>query len=325
MKFLGTGWALLAILSLIMFDPYAVFSVRFADHPNSLLIDELAETKNSKVLLISSWDDVYSLERNHYWRSEINADYVESKHSEVLNAASLGDEQFNEYLKKNQITHVLVPKTTDIAGIIFHKWGIRGSININLNSRYFSKVAESSGPFSSSLYKVNFQERSSLEIQNYDYQLTWANVDWWFFKSGKSTKEIGMYSIDYSIGYDGGPNASWFYDLSPDRSNVLKLTYESKSEQLQKVIIRVGLVAAYGENAPRHEIQVMTPNETKNLILSSNGPEFFETSLSSTQSISVQNVTPCRLPREFEPNDESDFKICFGVSTVEIIPQTPLK
>jgi hypothetical protein len=85
------------------------------------------------------------------------------------------------------------------------------------------------------------------------------------------------------------------------------------------VIIRVGLVAAYGENTPRHEIQVMTPNETKNLILSSNGPEFFETSLSSTQSISVQNVTPCRLPREFEPNDESDFKIWFGVSTVECI------
>ncbi len=107
-------------------------------------IEAGAEAKS--VLLLSSWDDVYSLEYNNYWRSEVSEDFVEARYEEVLDAASLGDDFFNQFLQSKGITHVLVPESTSVRGQIFHKWGERGSININLNARFFTLVEKTSGP-----------------------------------------------------------------------------------------------------------------------------------------------------------------------------------
>jgi hypothetical protein len=42
----------------------------------------------------------------------------------------------------------------------------------------------------------------------------------------------------------------------------------------------------------------------------------------SGSEVRIKNVTPCRLPSEFEPNDESIFKICYGIGTVQVTPVT---
>jgi hypothetical protein len=131
-----------------------------------------------------------------------------------------------------------------------------------------------------------------------------------------------MYAYgDYSISYDGGEDSSWFYDLSPDRSNELILQFNSES--IQKVIIRIGLLAAYGVNAPDHEVLVESKNFSERLTLTAAGPSYVDVVVESGSDIRIKNVTPCKLPREFESNDESIFKICYGVGTVHVTPVTP--
>ena len=281
--------------------------------------DSASEQNN--VLLLSSWDDVYTLEYNNYWRSEVSEEFVEGRYDEVLDAASLGDEFLNQFLQSKGITHVLVPESTSVRGQIFHKWGERGSINIDLNSRFFTLIEKTSGPFASTLYKV--RESGSTSDQNVatDYSLEWSNVDWWFYRSGRSKKEVGMYAYgDYSIGYDSGESSSWFYDLSPDRSNELVVHFKSK--EIQRVNVRLGILAAYGVNAPDHEVLVESKSFSERLTLTSAGPSYVNVVVESGGEIRIKNVTPCLLPSEFEPNDESIFKICYGIGTVQVTPVT---
>ena len=280
-----------------------------------------ASSGEKSVLLLSSYNDVYSLEYNNYWRSEASEDFVEARYDEVLDAASLGDDFFNQFLQTKGITHVLVPESTSVRGQIFHKWGERGSITIDLNSRFFTLVEKTIGPFASALYRVresgsNFDQKVAA-----DYSLEWSNVDWWFYRSGKSKKEVGMYAYgDYSIGYDSGESSSWFYDLSPDRSNELEVHFKSKD--MKKVNVRFGLLAAYGANAPDHEVLVESKNFSERLTLTAAGPSYVNVVVESGGEIRIKNVTPCLLPSEFEPNDESIFKICYGIGTVQVTPVT---
>ena len=289
--------------------------IGFGSNANGLLVSSGARS----VLLLSSYDDVYSLEYNNYWRSEASEDFVEGRNDEVLDAASLGDEFFNQFLQSKGITHVLVPDSTSVRGQIFHKWGERGSINIDLNSRFLTLVERTSGPFASALYKVRQSGSNSDQNVAADYSLEWSNVDWWFYRSGRSKKEVGMYAYgDYSIGYDSGESSSWFYDLSPDRSNELEVHFKSKD--IKKVSVRFGLLAAYGANAPDHEVLVETKNSSRYLTLTAAGPSYVDVAVESGSEIRIKTVTPCKLPREFEPNDESIFKVCFGVGTVQVTP-----
>jgi hypothetical protein len=273
------------------------------------------------VLLLSSYDDVYSLEYNNYWRSEVSEDFVEGRYDEVLDAASLGDELFGQFLESKGVTHILVPATTNARGQIFHKWGERGSVNIDLKSRLFTLVETTSGPFASALYKLRESGSNSAQNVAANYSLEWSSVDWWFYRSGRSKKEVGMYAYGgYSIGYDGGEESSWFYDLSPDRSNELIMHFTS--EDIPKVNIRMGLIAAYGVNAPDHEVVLETNNTTKQVILTAAGTTYVDVVVESGSEVRIKNVTPCRLPSEFEPNDESIFKICYGIGTVQVTPVT---
>ena len=282
-------------------------------------IEAGAEAKS--VLLLSSWDDVYSLEYNNYWRSEVSEDFVEARYDEVSDAASLGDDFFNQFLQSKGITHVLVPESTSVRGQIFHKWGERGSITIDLNSRFFTLVEKTSGPFASALYRVRESGSNSDQNVATNYSLEWSNVDWWFYRSGRSKKEVGMYAYGvYSIGYDGGEDSSWFYDLSPDRSNELVVHFKSK--EIKRVNVRLGILAAYGVNAPDHEVLVESKSFSERLTLTSAGPSYVNVVVESGGEIRIKNVTPCLLPSEFEPNDESIFKICYGIGTVQVTPVT---
>lgn len=292
-----------------------LMAVGFRPEENGLM----GSTGARSVLLLSSYDDVYSLEFNNYWRTEASEDFVEGRYDEILDAASLGDDYFNQFLQSKGITHVLVPESTSVRGRVFHKWGERGSINIDLNSRFFTLDGVKNGPFPSVLYRVRKSGSNSDQNLASGYSIKWSNVDWWFYQSGRSKKEFGMYAYsDYYVGYDSGEIASWFYDLSPDRSNELILQFNSKS--IQKVNIRIGLLAAYGINAPDHEVLVEAETFSERLMLTADGPIYTNVVVESGNEVRIKNVTPCKLPREFEPNAVSEFKICFGVGTVEVTP-----
>jgi hypothetical protein len=308
------------ILSVLSLPSLVIFAFLFWPISTELPVNGIETGAEAiSVLLLSSWDDVYSLEYNNYWRSEASEEFVEGRYDEVLDAASLGDEFFNQFLQSKGITHVLVPESTSVRGQIFHKWGERGSITIDLNSRFFTLVEKTSGPFASALYRVRESGSNSDQNVATNYSLEWSNVDWWFYRSGRSKKEVGMYAYGvYSIGYDGGEDSSWFYDLSPERSNELILHFNSES--IQKVGIRIGLLAAYGVDAPDHEVLVESKNFSERLTLTAAGPSYVDVAVEAGSEIRIKNVTPCKLPSEFEPNDESIFKICYGIGTVQVTP-----
>jgi hypothetical protein len=313
----------MATLIVLVTDPLGIIARNSSNDSYYQIRSELSKTKEAKVLLIGSWDDFYSLEFNSYWRKEVSAQFVERNYWEVLDAASLGDEFFNKYLQSKKITHILTPQSTFIKGVIFHKFSNRGSIEIQLGKPYFETVTASYGPHASVLLRVSRPANPTTTAIDPMYQITWRNVDQSFYTRQTKVTEVGLYSHSFKTFYDGGPDVSWFFDLSPERSNVLEIELESKSNLLQRVSAEITLVAAYGPNAPPHVVSVNTSTSTETKTLSSGTPGVFQVKLSAGETAKISNITPCRLPSTFEPTDAGSHQICFGVSKVVISLENP--
>ena len=320
---LNLVWLLIILLVVLAADPLGILKGNFSQDSYTQIRNELSEYNKAKVLLIGSWDDFYSLEYNSYWRKEISTDFVERSYSEVLDAASLGDNFFNKYLNSKGITHILVPQTTFNRGAINHKFGNRGSIDIKLGDPFFETEASSIGPYASVLLKVGKVSEVNSEASGPKYEITWENVDWRFYTKQTKKIEVDLYNYSYSTFYEWGPDVSWFYDYSPERPNVLEIGYRSSSQILKNVTIQLTLVAAYGPNAPEHIVTVSARDFSETKTLSPNNPGVFRFSLNVGESVIIENETPCRAPSVFEPTDLSINKICFGVTNVSIYPENP--
>ena len=318
---LSLTWLLIAVLVVVVSDPLGVLSGNFSRDSYTEIRRALSKSDNSTVLLVGSWDDFYSHEFNDYWRSEMGVGYVERNYGEILDAASLGNDYFNKFLRAREITHILVPKSTFDQGAILHKFTNRGSIEIYLTEPYFKVEGASSGPYASVLLKILKTPKVIASADTSAYEITWRNTDWWFYTKQTKMTEVGLYGYSYSNFYEWGPTVSWYFDLSPDRSNILELGYFSSSTDLRQVTIELTLVAAYGPNAPEHEVLVSTGEYSEAKILSSQRPGIFRVTVNTGETIKITNVSPCRFPRSFEPTDMSDFKICYGVSKVLVSPE----
>jgi hypothetical protein len=315
------SWLLIALMVVLLSDPLGVLDGNFSGDSYSQIRREIDNTENAKVLLIGSWDDFYSLEHNDYWRNEISEEYVERNYGEVLDAASLGSDFFNSYLRSRKISHILVPRSTFDKGAIRHKFASRGSIEIELGDPFFKMVATKNGPYEAVLLKVIDALNPPTMPSEVAYDLLWKNTDWWFYTKQTKITEVGQYKLSYLPFYEWGPDVSWYFDLSPERSNVLELQFNSSTETIDRVKVELTLVSAYGSNAPPHEVWVSAKNYSETKVLSPNSPGIFSVNLKSGESLMIRNLTPCRLPRSFEPSDLSEFKICYGVSKVLISPE----
>jgi hypothetical protein len=282
----------------------------------------LSKTKDAEVLLIGSWDDFYSLEYNSYWRQEMSKEYVERNYIQILDASSLGDDFFNKYLSSKQITHILVPESTAVSGRIYHKFGIRGTIDISLNSKYFKKVLKYSGPYPSVLFQVLDPSNGGHKETNPKYSLTWIGVGSEFYSLKNSVIEVGMYGYEYNTDFESGPEVSWFYDETPDRPGYLELKFESSNASLESAYFEIEFVAAYGPNAPTHVVIFETNGTIRATTLSAGAPQKVSVTIKNGGSIKFLNGTPCRLPATFDPADASLRKICFGITAVRVTPLT---
>ena len=320
---LNLTWLLIAVLIVLVADPLGVLAGNYSSDSYSQIRSELSKTKNAKVQLVASWDDFYSLEYNNYWRSEMSTEFVERSYVGVLNAASLGESYFNNYLQSKGITHLLIPNSSVQNGRIFHKFGDRGSIDISLQSPFLTKVASSSGPFATSLFQVEKHTHFNESLTDGDYLLTWNGVGSEFYSKKNTVTEVGMYTYDYNTHYENGSDVSWFNDQTPDRPGYLELRYQSRNPRLSSVRIEIELVAAYGPNAPIHVVVVSVAQSVKAITLTAGNPRNISRIIGDGESIKVSNGTPCRVPSTFEPSDASLSKICFGISAVRVIPVTP--
>ncbi len=316
---LNLTWLLIVALIVLVADPLGLLAGNFSSDSYSQIRSELAKTQNAKVQLVASWDDFYSLEYNNYWRSEMSTEFVERNYGEVLDAASLGEEFFNQYLVTNEITHLLVPASSAASGRIFHKFGTRGTIDISLNSNYFKEVSKSSGPFASALFQVINPLNIGQQVTSPKYSLTWIGVGSEFYAQKNTVTEVGMYGYEYNTYYENGPEVSWFYDETPVRLGYLELKFESSNASLETAKFEIELVAAYGPNAPSHVVMFEINGAVSSTTLSAGVPQKVSVAISKGESIKFLNGTPCRLPSTFEPADTSLSKICFGVTAVRVV------
>ncbi len=316
----NTTWLIIGLLIILVVDPLGVLAGNFSSDSYSQIRTELSKTKNAKVQLVASWDDFYSLEYNNYWRSEMSTEFVERNYVEVLDAASLGEDFFNRYLVSNNITHILVPKSSVASGRIFHKFGKRGTIDISLFTAYFKEVSNSSGPFASALFQVIESSEYVQKVTSPKYSLEWVGVGSEFYEQKNTVTEVGMYSYDYNTYYENGPDVSWFYDQTPERPGYLELKFETNNQYFGAIKIEIELVAAYGPNAPNHVVMYKSNDAAGTVTLKAGAPQKISVTVQKSGSVRLMNGTPCRVPSSFEPSDASLSKICFGVSAVRVTP-----
>lgn len=317
MQLLLTLVAALALLIAVSPSIFGRGSIRFS---NSSIPKEINETENPKVLLLGSWNDYYSIEYNSFWRQEMGEKFVERDYEEVLDAASYGDELFNQYLNSKRITHLLVPRESFDNDAIYHKFGTRGTIDIQLSTPYFEQVGYLEGPNSAVLLRVLNPHNSDHYFVPSSYKITWKNVDTSFYSINKKTEESGLYRLLYSSSYENGPNVSWFFAPESDEENFLEIAVESLPSTSSEITLSVTLAAAYGPNAPSHTISLKTLTHFEKRTLEPSNPETFEVVLQRGDTMEIRNITPCRLPRTFEPSDLDTRRICFGVTKVSIHP-----
>jgi hypothetical protein len=311
-------WILVATVALLVVHPPSSIPGGLSNNPYSALQKELDRTKESKVLLLGSWNDYYSIEYNSYWRIEMGKKFVEREYGEVLMAASFGDDFFNRYLNSRKITHVLVPLGSAESGVVRYKFGTLGTIELKLSYPYFMKVGENIGPNPSVLFKVLNYSTEDPNLVLPTYEIFWKNVESGFFTLQEKTEEIGIYRLLYSSFYENGPEVSWFFKGESDGEDSLEIGIKSLPSYLDKVMMEITLVAAYGPNAPSHTVLVKTTSNFENLNLGPNSPAVFNVDLRSGESVNIENVTPCRLPKTFEPSDLDTREICFGISKILI-------
>ena len=333
MATLGNLWrkALLILLSvtclfLVFVNPNGVATGNLDLDPYSPILSEVTATKHGKVMLLSSFDDFYSIRSNFDLRREFGESYVERGYDKVLSAASLGDESFNAYLINKGITHVLVPLSTSQRGEIRYKWGELGSIRIRLTEPYFALVTGTAGDFPVVLYKVVTNATSkNQELDDTRYVLKWGDgVRNEFYQIIPSLEDKGMYSFEYGRSYENGLNINWVFsyprstDGLPDRQEIAEFQYLGRSPEMESVTAEVTLIAAYGPSAPTQIIRVIHNGVSTAQTVTASQPAVVKLKLRHGDKVRFSNVLPCRLPQTFQPGEEDWRKYCYGISDIKV-------
>ena len=317
---------LMTLIFVVVVNPYGVASGSLDLDPYSPIRSELANTKNGKLMLLSSFDDFYSIQSNDNLRRETSEAFVERGYDEILSAASLGDEFFNGYLRSKGITHILVPVTTSERGEVRYKWGELGSIRIKLSEPFFNSVIGTAGDFPVVLYEVLLRDATiNQQTFNPKYFIQWGSeIRGEFYQVIRTQVERGQYSYEYSKSYENGLDVNWVFsyprstDGLPDIPEIAEFQYEGKSQEMQHVNAEITLVAAYGPLAPLQIVRVIYNGESVAYNLTATQPAVVKLQLNNGDKVQFRNVLPCRQPQTFQPGENDWRKYCFGISDIQI-------
>ncbi len=299
MATIGDPWrkALLLIsvtcLFLVLANPYGVATGNLDLDPYTPVRSEVAKTKHGKVMLLSSFDDFYSIRSNFDSRREFGETHVERGYDKVLSAASLGE---------------------------------LGSIRIQLTEPYFSQVTATAGDFPVVLYKVVTHATSkNQKLEDARYVLKWGDdVRNEFYQVIRLLSEKGMYSYDYDKSYENGLDANWVFSFPrsteglPDIQETAEFQYLAKSGEMDNVTAEVTLIAAYGPSAPTQIIRVIHNGVSTAHTVTASQPAVVKLKLRNGDKVRFSNVLPCRLPQTFQPGEEDWRKYCYGISDIQV-------
>lgn len=317
---------LVLVGSVAVINPYGVASGSIDIDPYSPIRSELSSISNGKLLLLSSFDDFYSIRSNDILRRETNETYSERGYGEILSAASLGNQFFIGYLHSKGITHILVPLTTSRRGEIQYRWGELGSIRIQLSEPYFAPIVTTAGDFPVVLYKVLGESTDHIpQLDHPDYLIKWGpDIRGEFYQVIHSQVEKGLYSYEYSKSYENGLDVNWVFSYPrsteglSDIPEIAEFQYQGKSSVMEHVDAVITLVAAYGPLAPMQIVRVIHNGESVAYQLTADQPAVVNLRLSNGDKVRFSSVLPCRQPQTFQPGEEDWRKYCFGISNIQV-------
>jgi hypothetical protein len=321
-KILATALIILIFVFSFLYIPFGID----VQEPVDELLKIVSQTPNSKTLYLSSFDDYYQNDVKQYELRIGGLDFAEQGRKQIIQAASLGQDFFNDFLISHSVTHVLVPLTSAVRGEIRYKWGEFGAVRIQLIEPYFKMVTGSGGDFPLVLYQLYLGKiHNTQRVIDSEYELKWGGqVRRSFYELQSTVEEDGLYRYKYSFSYENNFDANWVYGYPTVQSGVAKKTeyvqfkYESNSPDLARVSIALTLVAAYGSNAPVQVLKVSKNQDAKSYILEALKPLVVTVEVESGDMISVRNVLPCRQPRLFQPDDLDLREYCFGITDIEV-------
>jgi len=309
----------ITVVVLCLMNPMGVAS-GYRDFDNySEIRSVLSETNNGKLMYFSSDNDFFEFASTSEIRKQFSADFALEGVDETLSAASFGNWSFNKYLNNNQITHILVPWSSAQRNKVVRKWGVHGSIAIDLTSPFFIRQTVTTGEFPVALYKV--VQTGKLNWQSNDYKLKWDYLTRGdFYRQRESVREVGLYAYEYQSNFRDSSSVSWVMadDFGVAESPAFEI--QSSLSNNAKFQITMEFLAAYGSYAPDQVVILSSENWTKSVKISSNKPGSIVFELTPGEKIKLGTGLPCRRANSFDPATSDMRQFCYGISDVTIRP-----
>ena len=309
----------LTVVVLCLMNPMGVAS-GYRDFDNySEIRSVLSETNNGKLMYFSSDNDFFEFASTSEIRKQFSADFALEGVDETLSAASFGNWSFNKYLNNNQITHILVPWSSAQKNKVVRKWGVHGSIAIDLTPPFFIRQTVTTGEFPVALYKV--VQTGGNVLQTSEYELKWDDSTRGdFYSQIESVREVGFYTYDYLSNFRDGASVSWVMSDELGVAENPAFEIQTSTNEISSFHITLEFVAAYGSYAPDQVITVSLPNWTKSVKVSSNRPGRVAFDVTSGEQVKLSNVLPCRSANSFDPATSDTRRFCYGLSSITVRP-----
>ena len=293
----------------MLFSALALNRVASSSSPYRQLTDALAKAEGAKVLSIASYDDFYNLPMARYLLKQHQS--AELGYDEVIMRASLGEKAFYNYLRQQEVTHVVVPKSFDKRGQIFHKWGKHGSIKLKLERPYFERELATDGENQVILYKVSTVEIFDQLSPVPNYYLKWANFDESFYGVRVSYVK-NVFDYDYTYKYLDGEDITWISYNDPEFS-----IYEP-NEAGATYSVEIVLVTAYGPTGFPQIVGATGPLMQQIVKLEAGKPKSIFLNLRANEKVRLKTFLPCQEARQFDPASSSTQLFCYGVSEIRV-------
>jgi len=306
------------LLSFVLVDPLDVMSGRYESGSQAQLVNLLTDRDTTGVLLIASYDDLYQLQPFRYIRDAVgirtpgSADRVtELGYADILSMASLGDDEFLNYLVFKGVSHIIVPSSTTERSRIFHRWALRGGIDIELPGNNFEKVLHIGGQFPFDILRVIVPENFVTHEPPKPYAIDWSDVRETFAPLISTVRE--HYDYTFFKKYEDFPDLGWVYG---DES--LKLSINDGLVLLVAYNIELHFVAAYGQFAPDQELEVAVNGVTQSISLRAGLVSVLNVRALSGEVISIRNLLPCNAAISFDPQGGDIREFCYGLRDVRV-------
>jgi len=280
----------------------------------------LLETKNAKLLFLSSDSDFYEFRGNFEARRE-HGEYVALEGSnEVFSEASFGNWSFNKYLNNSRITHIIVPIDSARENKVVRKWGSHGNVAIDLKKPYFVKKLVTSGDSPIAVYEVMRTENS--DSQSVEYALVWDSaLSPGFYGQVKSLQEVGFYSYNYESRFRDGATLSWVIANESGRVENPAFMIQTSHPENPTFIVTIEILAAFGMHAPDQVVTAYTRDVRKSVIVSAGKLGRIVLEVKPGQQIKLMNGLPCRAANTFDSSTSDTRRFCFGVSKITVRPR----